>query len=70
MEPTTTKSADRHPGKKVISILVSDKLARQLKLLSATSGKSAQAIVEAAIQEVVTRELGAALNAAQEDLKP
>jgi len=64
----TSKAAGRE-GKRILSVAIPDKLARQLKLLCNVEGVSASSIVIAAVQRAVNKRLGAALEAIKPDVE-
>jgi len=55
-------------GKRILSVAIPDKLARQLKLLCSVEGTTAAAIVIAAVQRAVDKRLGPALEAIKSDV--
>lgn len=65
-KPSKTAGRD---GKRVLSVAIPDKLARQLKLLCNVEGVSASSIVIAAVQRAVNKRLGAALEAIKPDVE-
>jgi hypothetical protein len=62
------KSSSRD-GKRILSVGIPDKLARQLKLLCNVEGVSASSIVIAAVQRAVNKRLGAALESIKPDVE-
>jgi hypothetical protein len=54
-------------GKRILSVAIPDKLARQLKLLCNVEGTTASAVVISAVQRAVNKRLGAALEAIKPD---
>lgn len=62
------KSSSRD-GKRILSVAIPDKLARQLKLLCNVEGTTASAIVNSAVQRAVDKRLGAALEAIKSDVE-
>jgi hypothetical protein len=60
------KSSSRD-GKRILSVAMPDKLARQLKLLCNVEGTTASAVVIAAVQRAINKRLGAALEAIKPD---
>jgi hypothetical protein len=56
-------------GKRILSVGIPDKLARQLKLLCNVEGVSASSIVIAAVQRAVNKRLGAALESIKPDVE-
>ncbi len=67
--PKDGKSSKKEDARRVISVSVPEKLARQLRLLCATTGQTTQSIVEGALRKAVNRQLGAALEAIKSDLE-
>jgi hypothetical protein len=63
-----SKAAGRE-GKRILSVAIPDKLARQLKLLCNVEGVSASSIVIAAVQRAVNKRLGAALDSIKPDVE-
>ena len=64
----TSKTAGRD-GKRILSVAIPAKLARQLKLLCNVEGVSASSIVIAAVQRAVNKRLGAALESIKPDVE-
>jgi hypothetical protein len=64
----TSKAAGRD-GKRILSVAIPDKLARQLKLLCNVEGTTASAVVISAVQRAVNKRLGAALDAIKPDVE-
>jgi hypothetical protein len=56
-------------GKRILSVAIPDKLARQLKLLCNVEGTTAAAIVIHAVQRAVDKRLGAALESIKSDVE-
>ena len=63
----TEKSDKTRPGRRIVSVSIPEKLARQVKLLCNVTGTTTQALVEAALQRAVNKQLGAALEAIRPD---
>jgi len=55
-------------GKRILSVAIPDKLARQLKLLCSVEGTTAAAIVITAVQRAVDKRLGPALESIKSDV--
>lgn len=62
------KSSSRD-GKRILSVAIPDKLARQLKLLCNVEGTTASAVVISAVQRAVNKRLGAALESIKPDVE-
>jgi hypothetical protein len=56
-------------GKRILSVAIPDKLARQLKLLCNVEGTTAASVVIHAVQRAVDKRLGAALDAIKPDVE-
>lgn len=56
-------------GKRILSVAIPDKLARQLKLLCNVEGTTAASIVIAAVQSAVNKRLSAALESIKPDVE-
>jgi hypothetical protein len=55
-------------GKRIVSVALPEKLARALRLLSASSGQPVQSILETAIRKQVSRQLVASLDSLKSEL--
>lgn len=66
--PKDGKSSKKEEARRIISVSVPEKLARQLRLLCATTGTTTQAVVETALRKAINKQLGAALEAIKSDL--
>jgi hypothetical protein len=68
-KPKTTKSSnDSRDGKRIVSVALPEKLAKQLRLLCATTGQTAQSVIESALKRAINKQLGAAIEALKADL--
>jgi len=67
--PKDTKSAKKEEARRVISVSVPEKLARQLRLLCATTGTTTQAVVETALRKAINKQLATAIDAVRADLE-
>ena len=67
--PKDGKSSKKEEARRIISVSVPEKLARQLRLLCATTGTTTQAVVETALRKAINKQLGAALEAIKSDLE-
>lgn len=70
----STSKADKsgksnRDGKRILSVAIPDKLARQLKLLCNVEGTTASAVVISAVQRAVNKRLGAALESIKPDVE-
>ncbi len=65
VESATTKAgkATTRPGKRILSVAIPEKLARQVRLLCNVEGTSAQQLVESALKRAVAKRLPDALAA-------
>ena len=60
---TTKSSNDSRDGKRIVSVALPEKLAKQLRLLCATTGQTAQHVIESALKRAISKQLGAAIEA-------
>ena len=61
------KTSKAREGRRVLSVSIPEKLARQVRLLCSVTGVSAQELVESALKRAVAKQLGAALDAIRPD---
>ncbi len=66
--PPAKPATKNRDGKRVLSVAIPDRLARQLKLLCSVEGTTAAAIVIAAVQRAVDKRLASALDAIKSDV--
>ena len=67
--PKSATSAKKEEARRVISVSVPEKLARQLRLLCATTGTTTQAVVESALRKAINKQLATAIDAVRADLE-
>lgn len=70
-EPTskTEKSSNKaREGRRVLSVSIPEKLARQVRLLCNVTGTSAQELVETALRRAVSKQLAGALESIKSDV--
>jgi hypothetical protein len=65
---TTKPAQSSRDGKRILSVAIPDKLARQLKLLCNAEGTTAAAIVVAAVQRAVDKRLASAIESLKSDV--
>ena len=56
-------------GRRVLSVSIPEKLARQVRLLCNVTGQSAQELVEAALRRAVNKQLAGALESIKSDVE-
>jgi hypothetical protein len=65
----TDKASKPREGRRVLSVSIPEKLARQVKLLCNVTGQSAQQLVEAALRRAVNKQLAGALESIKSDVE-
>jgi hypothetical protein len=63
------KSSKGRDGRRVLSVSIPEKLARQVRLLCNVTGTSAQELVESALRRAVNKQLAGALEAIKSDVE-
>lgn len=72
-ETAATNKSDKNnksrEGRRVLSVSIPEKLARQVRLLCSVTGTSAQELVEAALKRAVAKQLAGALESIKSDVE-
>ena len=63
------KANKSREGRRVLSVSIPERLARQVRLLCSVTGTSAQELVEAALKRAVSKQLAGALEAIKSDVE-